>query len=246
MGARLLGREACRDAPAPAPTARAKVLKTTRDGLLLTFVSAVQAVACALAMQRRFAAAAKDQVPGDALQHRIGIHLGDVLIQDRDVMGDGVNIASRLQAEAEPGGICISQTVYDVVKNKLMMQVVSLGARELKNISSAVPVYRLLLEAQALEPVSTAHAERGRPQAGSRQSLAFVGGATALVLVLGAVLFYPPGNHAAPPSAARPPPHRRNPPASPPAPRPGAVSSASRHPQGRWPRCAPLSRPVRF
>ncbi len=180
-----------------------EVLKTTGDGLLLTFVSAVQAVACALAMQRRFAAAAKDQVPGDALQHRIGIHLGDVLIQDRDVMGDGVNIASRLQAEAEPGGICISQTVYDVVKNKLAMQVVSLGARELKNISSAVPVYRLLLEAQALEPVSTADAERGRPRAGGRRRvLAFVGGAAALVLVLGAVAFFTRRNHAAPPSAA--------------------------------------------
>src|SRR5580692_9059529 len=78
-----------------------EVLKTTGDGLLLTFTSAVQAVACALAMQRQFAAEAKDQAPpGGALQHRIGIHLGDVLVQDKDVMGDGVNIASRLQAEA--------------------------------------------------------------------------------------------------------------------------------------------------
>ncbi len=130
-----------------------QVLKTTGDGLLLTFTSAVQAVACALAMQRQFAAEAKDGVPGGALQHRIGIHLGDVLVQDRDVMGDGVNIASRLQAEAEPGGICISQTVYDVVKNKLEMKAVSLGPRDLKNIAQAVPVYRLLLEAQTLDPL---------------------------------------------------------------------------------------------
>ena len=128
------------------------VLKTTGDGLLLTFTSAVQAVACALAMQRQFAAEAKDPGAANALQHRIGIHLGDILVQDQDVMGDGVNIASRLQSEAEPGGICISQTVYDVVKNKLQMQAVSLGARDLKNIAQAVPVYRLLLEAQALPP----------------------------------------------------------------------------------------------
>src|ERR1019366_6194941 len=89
---------------------------------------------------RQFAAEAKGQPSqGGALQHRIGIHLGDVLVQDQDVMGDGVNIASRLQAEAEPGGICISQTVYDVVKNKLEMKVVSLGARDLKNIAHAAP-----------------------------------------------------------------------------------------------------------
>jgi class 3 adenylate cyclase len=127
-----------------------EVLKTTGDGLLLTFTSAVQAVACALAMQRQFAAEAKEPAAGSLLQHRIGIHLGDVLVQDKDVMGDGVNIASRIQSEAEPGGICISQTVYDVVKNKLQMQVVSLGARDLKNIAQAMPVYRLLLEAQGI------------------------------------------------------------------------------------------------
>jgi class 3 adenylate cyclase len=135
------------------------VLKTTGDGLLLTFTSAVQAVACALAMQRQFAAEAKDSPHGGALQHRIGIHLGDVLVQDKDVMGDGVNIAARLQSEAEPGGICISQTVYDVVKNKLEMQAVSLGARDLKNIAEAMPVYRLLLEAQSLNAA-------GKPVAG--------------------------------------------------------------------------------
>ena len=138
---------------------KGEVLKTTGDGLLLTFTSAVQAVACALAMQRQFAAEAKDRPPGGALQHRIGIHLGDVLVQDKDVMGDGVNIASRLQAEAEPGGICISQTVYDVVKNKLEMKVVSLGARDLKNIAQAMPVYRLILEAQTLDSASKARAD---------------------------------------------------------------------------------------
>ncbi len=202
-----------------------EVLKTTGDGLLLTFVSAVQAVACALAMQRNFAAAAKDQAPGGALQHRIGIHLGDVLIQDRDVMGDGVNIASRLQAEAEPGGICISQTVYDVVKNKLAMQVVSLGARELKNISSAVPVYRLLLEAQGLEPASTASPGSGRPGGGRRRILAFVGGAAALALVLGAVALLTRRNHSPPSSPAPAAPAPAQPPGAAASNAPAAVSS---------------------
>lgn len=125
------------------------VLKTTGDGLLLYFPSAVSAVACALAMQRHFAQNTKSLPAPDVLVHRVGIHLGDVFVSDQDVMGDGVNIAARLQAEAEPGGICISQTVYDVVKNKLSLHVTSLGPRELKNITESIPIYRLLLEAQA-------------------------------------------------------------------------------------------------
>jgi class 3 adenylate cyclase len=131
------------------------VLKSTGDGLLLYFSSAVQAVACALAMQRAFALSAKNRAPNENLIHRIGIHLGDVFFNDKDVMGDGVNIAARLQAEAEPGGICISQTVYDVVRNKLALQVTRLGPRELKNISQAIPIYKLLLEAQAIGAVES-------------------------------------------------------------------------------------------
>ena len=129
------------------------VLKTTGDGLLLYFSSAVQAVAYALKMQRRFAENARSQPADETLTHRVGIHLGDVFVHDEDVMGDGVNIAARLQAEAEPGGICISQTVYDVVKNKLELEVIKLGPRELKNISSAVSMYRVLLE--SLKPAAT-------------------------------------------------------------------------------------------
>lgn len=128
------------------------VLKNTGDGLLLYFPSAVQAVACALRVQKYFAQKAKSLPPEEILSHRVGIHLGDVFLNNEDVMGDGVNIAARLPAEAEPGGICISQTVYDVVKNKLALQVTLLGPRDLKNIAEAVPVYRILLEAQAIEP----------------------------------------------------------------------------------------------
>ena len=111
------------------------VLKSTGDGLLLYFSSAVQAVACALRMQKYFARKAKLLPAQEVLVHRVGIHLGDVFLNDQDVMGDGVNIAARLPAEAEPGGICISQTVYDVVKNKLALKVTLLGPRDLKNIA---------------------------------------------------------------------------------------------------------------
>jgi class 3 adenylate cyclase len=131
-----------------------QVLKSTGDGLLIFFNSAVQAVSCSLEIQRWLAAEATRLAPGDALQHRIGIHLGDVFVSETDVMGDGVNIAARLQTEAEPGGICISQTVYDVVKNQLGIKTTYLGPRDLKNIRQAVPVYRILIDAHAAQTPS--------------------------------------------------------------------------------------------
>ncbi|MFZ5496423.1 MAG: adenylate/guanylate cyclase domain-containing protein [Verrucomicrobiota bacterium] len=152
------------------------VLKTTGDGLLLYFASAVQAVACALAVQRTFAAQARGLPAGEILSHRVGIHLGDVFVNEQDVMGDGVNIAARLQAEAEPGGICISQTVYDVVRNKLTLHATRLGPRELKNITQSIPIYKLLLEAQAMggpEPAPPPEEEpAAAPAAGGRHPVA--------------------------------------------------------------------------
>jgi hypothetical protein len=125
-----------------------KVLKWTGDGLLLYFTSAVQAVACALKIQQSIAAAAHELPPEDVLQHRIGIHLGDVFVSATDVMGDGVNIAARLQAEAVPGGICISQVVYDVVKKRIALKASYLGPRELKHIQEPIPLYQIILDAQ--------------------------------------------------------------------------------------------------
>jgi len=111
-----------------------QVLKSTGDGLVMLFTSAVQAVACALEIQRDFQKQNLELPQAEQLQHRIGIHLGDVFQHGGDVMGDGVNIAARLQTEAVPGGICLSKTVYDVVHNRLPFYVNDLGARKLKNI----------------------------------------------------------------------------------------------------------------
>jgi class 3 adenylate cyclase len=124
-----------------------RVLKSTGDGLLMYFDSAVQAVGCALEAQQALAQQGATLPKEQVLLHRIGIHLGDVFVSESDVMGDGVNIAARLQTEADPGGICISQTVYDVVKNRLAVKATYLGPRELKNIQEAVPVYQILLDA---------------------------------------------------------------------------------------------------
>lgn len=122
-----------------------RVLKSTGDGLLLHFNSAVKAVEFAIEIQRSLIEAAAKLPPKDSLQHRIGIHLADIFITETDVMGNGVNIAARLQGAAEPGGICISQTVYDVVKAGLQFDTEYLGPRELKNIREIVPVYKVLL-----------------------------------------------------------------------------------------------------
>ena len=123
-----------------------RVLKSTGDGLLVCFSSAVKAVEGAMAIQQKIAEGLQTLPPSDSLLHRIGIHLADMYITPTDVMGNGVNIAARLQTEAEPGGICISQTVYDVAKNALQFDVEYLGPRELKNIREVVPVYKIIVD----------------------------------------------------------------------------------------------------
>ncbi len=113
-----------------------EVLNSMGDGLLLCFPSVVQAVSCGLLVQEQFSAR-----PAPALQHRIGIHLGDVFRRDGQVDGDGVNIAARLQTKARPHTICLSQSVYDAVKGKLAMQVEPLGPQRFKNIAEPLNVY---------------------------------------------------------------------------------------------------------
>nr|WP_228037477.1 protein kinase [Nodosilinea sp. LEGE 06152] len=120
-----------------------KVLKSTGDGLLMYFASAVQAVSCGLEIQKELARI-NASADGDlALLHRIGIHLGDVFFSQSDVMGNGVNIAARLQTEAHPSGLCISKIVYDVVKSRLDLDVTYAGPLQLKNIQELVPAYHV-------------------------------------------------------------------------------------------------------
>ncbi len=139
-----------------------KVIKTTGDGLLLSFASAIDAVSFALDAQRKISFRNESLPSSERLEHRMGIHLGDIFISESDAMGDGVNIAARLQSEAEPGGICISQTVYDVIKNKLAIRAVALGPRELKNIREAIYAYRIVLDAESSLAGRTPAAGRAR------------------------------------------------------------------------------------
>lgn len=118
-----------------------EILNTMGDGMMLTFKSALQAVAFALEMQAEFASR-RGREPS-ALTHRVGIHVGDVFGRGGDVAGDGINIAARLQARGEPGAVCASKTTYEMVRGRLPMRAEALGPLELKNIRESVDAFML-------------------------------------------------------------------------------------------------------
>ena len=124
---------------------RGRVVKTTGDGILIEFPSVVDAVSCSIEVQRGMRERNADVSPEKRIEFRIGINLGDVIIEGRDLYGDGMNIAARLEALAEPGGVCISQTVLNHARGKIAFEVEDLGEQVLKNIVQRVHVYRLLL-----------------------------------------------------------------------------------------------------
>jgi adenylate cyclase len=123
---------------------RGRVVRVMGDGFLIEFSSAVDAVHCAIAVQRGMAAAA-DEPAERRLQFRVGINVGDVLADGDDILGDSVNIAARLEAIAEPGGICLSAAAYEQVRGKLDLAVDDIGEPELKNIARPVRAYRVVL-----------------------------------------------------------------------------------------------------
>ena len=118
-----------------------RIVKTTGDGVLLEFPSVVDAVECAIAVQTVIAER-NDHVPQNRrMLYRIGINLGDILIEGDDILGDGVNVAARLEGIAEPGGICISSSAYEQVRGKVPVEFADLGEQRLKNIDRPVRVY---------------------------------------------------------------------------------------------------------
>jgi adenylate cyclase len=149
---------------------RGRVVKTTGDGMLVEFVSVVDAVRCAVDIQRAMADR-NVEVPTDRrIEFRIGINVGDIIIDEDDIFGDGVNVAARLQTLAEPGGICVSRGVRDQVLDKLNFAFDDLGAQEVKNIVRPVEVYRVALDPQTATPVVRGPAPRAPPRGGARSS----------------------------------------------------------------------------
>jgi adenylate cyclase len=118
-----------------------RIVKVMGDGVLVEFNSAVNAVTCAVELQKRMASANASLSDDRHIVLRIGVNLGDVMVEGNDLYGDGVNIAARLEAIAEPGRILVSGTVYDYVRNKVKVGFNDLGAQNLKNIAEPVRTY---------------------------------------------------------------------------------------------------------
>jgi adenylate cyclase len=116
-------------------------VKNTGDGLLAEFASVVDAVRCAVEVQRGMIDREPMVTDERRIRFRIGVNLGDVIVEEHDIFGDGVNIAARLEALAEPGGICISGTVYDQIRDKLSYPFDDRGEQSVKNIVRPVRVY---------------------------------------------------------------------------------------------------------
>jgi class 3 adenylate cyclase/TolB-like protein/cytochrome c-type biogenesis protein CcmH/NrfG len=129
-----------------------RIVKTTGDGLLVEFPSAVEAVACAVAVQQGVASRNRGAADDKRLNFRVGINVGDIVSEEGDIFGDGVNIAARLESLCEPGGLCISRAVRDQVRDKLPVAFDDLGEQQVKNIARPVRAFGLTPEAIAAVP----------------------------------------------------------------------------------------------
>ena len=154
---------------------RGRIVNTTGDGLLSEFASVVDAVRCAVEVQREMAARNAGVQAERRIDFRIGINLGDIIIDENDIFGDGVNVAARLEALAEPGGICVSRVVRDQVRDKLAIPFEDMGEQQVKNIARPVRAYRVLLAERADRPsiLSETAAPRALPDRPSIAVLPF-------------------------------------------------------------------------
>ena len=133
---------------------RGRIVKNTGDGMLVEFPSVVDAVRCAAEIQRAMIDRNADIPEDKHISFRIGVNLGDVIVEDHDIFGDGVNIAARLEALAEPGGICISRTVREQIRDKLSYPFEDMGQHSIKNIARPVHVYGMSAAAVASLPLA--------------------------------------------------------------------------------------------
>jgi adenylate cyclase len=184
---------------------RGRIVKNTGDGLLAEFASVVDAVRCAVEIQRGMSERNAGTSEGKRVTFRVGVNLGDVIVEEHDIFGDGVNVAARLEGLAEPGGICISRVVHDQIRDKLPYPFEDRGEQSVKNIVRSVRVFALRPEAVVELPVT------GAPIAVPRRRgitvSAIVATAAALVLAVGSWWLWPmttPSPRATPPGVGAP------------------------------------------
>jgi TolB-like protein/class 3 adenylate cyclase/Flp pilus assembly protein TadD len=175
---------------------RGRIVKTTGDGILVEFASVVDAVACAVAIQRGMLSR-NTEIPDEKLIiFRIGINVGDIIIDGDDIFGDGVNIAARLEALCEPGGLCISRMAHDQIRNKLSLPFADLGEQSVKNIAQPVSVFGLaakdiaaLPEEELPRAPDTAKPAVETAPPPRRRAVLFAAAAIVIVIVAGSAWF---------------------------------------------------------
>ena len=183
-----------------------RIVKRTGDGSIIEFRSVVDAVNLAIEVQRAMVERNAEVAPDKRIEFRVGIHLGDVVEEsDGDLMGDGVNIAARLEGVCEPGGVCLSEDAYRQVKGRLDLAVMDLGQTQLKNIAEPIRVYSLRVGVPAQAKPATA-AKPTPPKRGSALALLAAGYALLLVLVAAGAWYFLGANRTAPVAANAPPP----------------------------------------
>ena len=188
---------------------RGRIVKRTGDGSLIEFRSVVDAVRCAIEVQNGLVERNAGVPPERRIEFRVGIHLGDVVEEaDGDLMGDGVNIAARLESIAEPGAICLSEDAYRQVKGRLDLAVSDLGPTELKNIAEPIRVY-------SLEVGKPAQAKPAEPKKRSSFAPLALGFAALVVLVAASAWYFFGANRPATVATTRLRPSPRTPPLSP-------------------------------
>ncbi len=148
---------------------KGRMIKTTGDGMLVEFQSVTEALRCAVDFQERMARRNRDMPSSRAMLFRIGLNLGDVIVEEGDIFGDGVNVAARLESMAEPGGICISAAVRDQVGDRLDVEYADLGEQQVKNISRPIRVYRVLPERRSADQDHPGADGSAPPQAGAKR-----------------------------------------------------------------------------
>jgi adenylate cyclase len=131
---------------------RGRIVKTTGDGALVEFASAVDATRCAMEIQHAMAERNTEVVEDHRIEFRMGINVGDIIIDEGDIYGDGVNIAARVETLARPGAICVSGTAYQQIKGKLALEFSDMGEQQLKNIAEPIQVYTIRLDGARARP----------------------------------------------------------------------------------------------